>query len=87
MVDWRTSVVDELALRAHRKLINSSERASDLPAGLSAVDWSCFAQAWRDSYVAFTRSFGSSRDASKSVDGHHRDRLVALLRDWGLKGL
>lgn len=98
VVDWRTSVVDELSLRAHRKLLASSDPGHEhsLPpdvasrlAAAAADDstWPGFAQAWRDSYSAFTASFDPSRDAWKSIDSHHRDSLVALLHDWGLDGL
>ncbi|KAM4057624.1 haloacid dehalogenase-like hydrolase [Hirsutella rhossiliensis] len=91
VVDWRTSVVDELSLRAHRKLLDQHSPPPDLALRLTAAaaddTWSRFAQAWRDSYSAFTASFDPSRDAWKSIDRHHRDSLVALLRDWGFDGL
>ncbi|PNY23666.1 Uncharacterized protein TCAP_06391 [Tolypocladium capitatum] len=89
VVDWRTSVTEELALRAHRK-----RAAADLPPPLRSSlerlaheDWARFAQAWRDSYGAFTRSFDPSRDAWKTVDEHYGDSLANLLRVWGLDAL
>ncbi|KND91529.1 hypothetical protein TOPH_03617 [Tolypocladium ophioglossoides CBS 100239] len=89
VVDWRTSVTEELALRAHRK-----HAATDLSPtlrsrleGLTPDDWARFAQAWRDSYGAFTRSFDPARDVWKTIDAHHRDSLADLLRGWGLDGL
>lgn len=88
-VDWRTSITEELALRAHRK-----HAAPDLPPALrsrlerlSADDWARFAQAWHESYGAFTHSFDPARDAWRTVDEHHRDSLADLLRGWGLDGL
>ncbi|KJZ76336.1 hypothetical protein HIM_04418 [Hirsutella minnesotensis 3608] len=89
VVDWRTSVVDELALRAHRKLA-APDTSPELRARLEALaagddgGWPRFAQAWRKSYAAFTRSFDPSRDAWRTVDQHHRESLAVLLREWGL---
>ncbi|KAF4511914.1 hypothetical protein G6O67_001113 [Ophiocordyceps sinensis] len=91
VVDWRTSVVDELSLRAHRKLCAPSSLPPDLASRLEAAaednTWHRFAQAWRDSYKVFTASFDPSRDTWKSIDRHHRDSLAALLREWGFDGL
>ncbi|RFU72893.1 haloacid dehalogenase, type ii [Trichoderma arundinaceum] len=90
VVDWRSSVTDELSLRTFRKL--SSEGVL-LPAlktrleSLSQADWDRFIQEWRDSYIAFTRSFNPETDAWKSIDQHHRDSLVELLQKWDLEGL
>ncbi|PHH82769.1 hypothetical protein CDD82_4843 [Ophiocordyceps australis] len=82
VVDWRTSVVDELVLRAHRKAV-----AADTPTAtcerLRTADWARFAQQWRDAYSVFTRSFERGRDAWKSVDDHHRESLAAILAEWG----
>ncbi|KYK60427.1 hypothetical protein DCS_01564 [Drechmeria coniospora] len=88
VVDWRTSVTDELILRAHRKL--SSHLAPPLQSRLAsrtADDWARFAQAWRDSYRAFTLAYNPHADAWKTVDAHHLDSLVALLRSEGLDGI
>ncbi|PHH66954.1 hypothetical protein CDD81_5306 [Ophiocordyceps australis] len=82
VVDWRTSVVEELELRAHRKAL-----ACDTPAAtrerLTSCDWARFAQQWRDAYGVFTRSFERGRDAWKSVDEHHRQSLANMLAEWG----
>ncbi|KAH6609493.1 haloacid dehalogenase [Trichoderma cornu-damae] len=89
VVDWRSSVTDEISLRTFRKL--SSDGL--VPAlktrleGLGQPDWDRFIQEWRDSYIAFTRRFDPKTDAWKSVDQHHRDSLVELLEKWDLKGL
>lgn len=92
VVDWRTSVVDELTLRAHRKVTapaDSSTLTQALRSKLetSPPDWAKFAQAWRDSYGQFTKGFNAERDEWKTVDEHHRESLVSLLNDWGLEGL
>ncbi|KAH8169182.1 haloacid dehalogenase-like hydrolase domain-containing protein [Sarocladium implicatum] len=90
VVDWRTSVIDELTLRAHRKLTSP---ASNLSPSLrtkledSPPDWARFAQAWRDSYGAFTKGFDAERDEWKTVDEHHRESLVRLLREYDLEGM
>lgn len=75
-------------LRAYRKL------SSDLPnvlkerlENLKEDDWGRFAQDWRDTYVHFVKSFNPETDAWKTIDEHHRDSLVELLEEWGLKDL
>ncbi len=88
IVDWRSSVTEELHLRAHRKL--SADISPELKSrleGLTEEDWGRFAQAWRDTYSVFTTSFNPERDAWKSVDEHHLDSLIQLLAEWGLEGL
>ncbi|KJK75980.1 hypothetical protein H634G_08736 [Metarhizium anisopliae BRIP 53293] len=87
-VDWRSSVTEELALRAHRKRSSNPPPAlKDRLDGLSEDDWGRFAQAWRDTYVRFVGSFDPEQDAWKTIDEHHRDSLVELLETWGLGGL
>ncbi|CAH0053056.1 unnamed protein product [Clonostachys solani] len=88
VVDWRTSVIDELNLRAFRKL--SSDLSPELKSNLTVLteaDWGRFAEQWRKSYGRFTGSFNASTDAWKTVDQHHRDSLEELLTAWGLDGL
>lgn len=88
VVDWRSSVTEELYLRAFRKL--SSDLSSDLRARLTPLteaDWARFAQLWRDTYARFTRSFDPVKDKWKTVDEHHRDSLRDLLAEWSLAGL
>lgn len=89
VVDWRTSVVEELTLRAFRKRSSAtiSQDLKDRVAGFSDDDWGNFAQEWRDSYKTFVRAFNPERDAWKSIDDHHYDSLVELLRTHGLDGL
>ncbi|KAG9254551.1 HAD-like domain-containing protein [Emericellopsis atlantica] len=86
VVNWRLSVVDELSLRAHRKL-NSLPDDAPLRDRLSPMDWSHFAQQWRDTYGRFTKGYDPERDTWKSVDQHHRDSLVELLREYRLEDL
>ncbi|KAI6784398.1 haloacid dehalogenase type II [Emericellopsis cladophorae] len=86
VVNWRLSVVDELSLRAHRKL-NSLPDDAPLRDRLSSVDWSRFAQQWRDAYGRFTQGYDPARDTWKSVDEHHRDSLVELLGEYRLEDL
>ncbi|KAF4995772.1 hypothetical protein FDECE_12690 [Fusarium decemcellulare] len=88
VVDWRSSVVEELYLRAFRKL------SSDLPQhlksrieSLTEEDWGRFAQEWRRSYGAFTKNFDPEKDTWKNIDQHHHDSLVDLLKAWNLTGL
>ncbi|KAF4126265.1 2-haloacid dehalogenase [Geosmithia morbida] len=95
VVDWRSSVTDELCVRAHRKLTRSSS-SSETPLPASAKSrlesvgedgWGRFAQEWRDSYGRFTRGFDPSTDPWKTIDEHHHDSLVSLLAGWGLADL
>ncbi|KAG6006372.1 hypothetical protein E4U21_007103 [Claviceps maximensis] len=92
-VDWRTSVQEELVLRAHRK--QSSDTTSDaLKKRLRTMteqDWSGFAQEWRNSYLEFVRGFDAA-DAYvgttwKTIDEHHLESLVRLLDAWALHDL
>ncbi|KID87779.1 haloacid dehalogenase, type II [Metarhizium guizhouense ARSEF 977] len=87
-VDWRSSVTEELALRAHRKRSSNPPPAlKDRLDRLSEDDWGRFAQAWRDTYVRFVGSFNPEQHAWKTIDEHHRDSLVELLETWGLGAL
>ncbi|RMJ04884.1 hypothetical protein CDV36_014451 [Fusarium kuroshium] len=88
VVDWRSSVTEELTLRAYRKL------SSDLPQPLKTRleelkedDWGRFAQEWRNSYSKFTLGYDQKKDSWKSIDQHHHDSLVDLLESWNLTGL
>ncbi|KAF5019066.1 hypothetical protein F66182_8931 [Fusarium sp. NRRL 66182] len=88
VVDWRSSVTEELALRAFRKC--SSDLEQDLKVhveSLTEQDWGRFAQEWRDSYGKFTSGFNPDKHAWKSIDQHHHDSLVELLNTWGLTDL
>lgn len=88
IVDWRSSVTEELYLRAFRK--QSSQISADLKSRLEALgeeDWGRFAQEWRSSYGIFTKGFDPEKDTWKSVDQHHLDSLVELLRKWHLEDL
>ena len=90
VVNWRASVVEELTLRAHRKLHSAHPAAADVKSRLESLtvqDWGRFAQEWRDSYKAFTTSFDPDKDDWKTIDAHHRDSLVALLEAWDLEEL
>ncbi|KAK2681117.1 HAD hydrolase, subfamily IA [Fusarium oxysporum f. sp. vasinfectum] len=71
VVNWRSSVTDELTLRAYRK--TSSGLNQDVKARvqkLTEEDWGRFAQEWRNSYGE-----------------HHHDSLVELLKAWDLADL
>ncbi|WQF88957.1 Putative HAD hydrolase, subfamily IA, HAD superfamily [Colletotrichum destructivum] len=91
VVDWRTSVVEELASRARAKLSSTQSPPPALAAeerdGLAVADWGRFAQEWRDSYKRFTLGYVAGETPWKDVDAHHRESLAALLRAWGLGGV
>ncbi|EFQ28258.1 haloacid dehalogenase [Colletotrichum graminicola] len=87
VVDWRTSVIEELASRARARLSGSPALAAEDRDRLAAADWGRFAQEWRDSYKSFTRDHDPGSAPWKDVDAHHYDSLVALLAAWGLGGV
>ncbi|RGP81696.1 haloacid type ii [Fusarium longipes] len=87
-VDWRSTVTEELTLRAFRK--TSSDIDQDLKAriqNLTEEDWGRFAQEWRKSYGKFTQGFDPEKHTWKTIDQHHYDSLVELLKAWNLSGL
>ncbi|KAM0552491.1 hypothetical protein ACHAPJ_007819 [Fusarium lateritium] len=88
VVNWRSSVTEELTLRAFRK--RSSNLDQDLRTRIESLteeDWGRFAQEWRNSYGKFTTGFDPAKDTWKSIDQHHYDSLVELLEAWNLTGL
>ncbi|XXH03405.1 RAS2 protein [Hypoxylon texense] len=92
VVDWRSSVQEELAQRAREKI--ASPTFSSLPepsrtrlAAMTDDDWAAFAQEWRVTYYEFTRDFVPGQSAWKDIDAHHYDSLHELLRKWGLAGV
>ncbi|KAF7552371.1 hypothetical protein G7046_g7423 [Stylonectria norvegica] len=87
-VDWRSTVTEELKLRAHRKL--SSDLPIELKTRVTALtedDWSRFAHEWHGSYGAFTRSFKPGESVWKTVDEHFHESLISMLESWGLTGV
>jgi 2-haloacid dehalogenase len=47
-----------------------------------------FAQEWRNTYKQFCKSIAADPTLPwKSVDDHHYDALIELLRAWSLEGL
>lgn len=88
VVDWRSSVTEELYLRAFRK--HSADLPADLKEKLERLteeDWGRFAHAWHGTYGEFTKGFDATRDEWKTVDEHYRDSLRELLSTWGFAGL
>ncbi|KAF4439847.1 hypothetical protein F53441_12470 [Fusarium austroafricanum] len=88
VVNWRSSVTEELTIRAYRK--TSSDLNQDLKTrvqNLTEDDWGRFAQEWRNSYGKFTSGFDPEKHAWKTIDQHHHDSLVELLKAWDLADL
>ena len=87
MVDWRSTVTNHLAARAYETLNSpSSSLSGDLRFQCAATSWPAFAQAWRDSYMEFTRNHDPT-SIFISVDQHHHDSLVQLLKDNNISEL
>ena len=88
VVDWRSTVTSFLTKTAEDTL-NSS--AASLPSivrtAASSIEWGELAWQWRKSYYAFTRSYDPSSGVFKSVDQHHLEALIDLLRKNQLDGL
>ncbi|KAF2970284.1 hypothetical protein GQX73_g3317 [Xylaria multiplex] len=92
VVDWRSTVHDELTKRARDKI--ASRTFEELPEslqsrlkGVSGEDWAAFAQEWRDSYGEFTWNFVPGKMEWKDIDTHHYDSLKELLDKWGMRGV
>ncbi|RWA09030.1 hypothetical protein EKO27_g6073 [Xylaria grammica] len=92
VVDWRSTVHDELIKRARDKIM--SRAFQELPEPLqrrlksiSDEDWGTFAQEWRASYGEFTWTFVPGETEWKDIDTHHYDSLRALLDKWGVTGV
>jgi 2-haloacid dehalogenase len=91
-VDWRSTVTKALLQSSKETLAanHTSDNGIALrnAANMIDQDWGCFAQQWRDTYKTFVKSIASdSSIAWKSVDEHHYDSLIALMRDWSIDGL
>lgn len=74
VVDWRTSVSKDLAAFAASK-------------GITGIDWLAFAVAWRKLYQPGMEEVRSGRRAFTILDALHRESLVRLIGEFGLKGL
>jgi 2-haloacid dehalogenase len=99
-VNWRKSVVDGLGA-ACREALTSANSSNIPPATRAAAEsmdeakWSKVAQDWRDSYSKFTRSLSGidnnweppPASEFKTVDEHHMDALVEILRSLNLEHL
>jgi 2-haloacid dehalogenase len=70
LVDWRTSIARETA-------------ALLSPAGI-ALDWTAFADAWRDQYQPAMDEVRSGRLPFGKLDALHRRNLDIVLRDFAL---
>ncbi|KAK5092344.1 hypothetical protein LTR70_003969 [Exophiala xenobiotica] len=88
VVDWRSTVTDHLVKTADETL---NSPAASIPSAVrtaaASVDWGDLAAQWRRSYYHFTRSYDPSQGGFKSVDQHHLEALIRLLRDNNLEGL
>lgn len=92
VVDWRSSVQEELARRAKEKIASPTFGALPEPSrarleAMTDADWAAFAQEWRTTYHVFTQGFVPGKSAWKDIDTHHYDALHELLRKWGLTGV
>ncbi|KAI1760432.1 haloacid dehalogenase [Hypoxylon sp. FL1150] len=92
VVDWRSSVQEELARRAGEKIASPTLGSLPSPArarleALTDADWARFAEEWRTTYYVFTQAFVPGKSAWKDIDAHHYDALQELLRGWGLAGV
>ncbi|KAM0382075.1 hypothetical protein ACHAPY_004058 [Fusarium culmorum] len=87
-VNWRSTVTEELTLRAFRK--TTSDLDPNLKARIEKLteeDWGRFAQQWRRSYGKFTHGFDPEKHTWKTIDEHHYDSLLQLMVAWDLTEL
>ncbi|KAI0838724.1 haloacid dehalogenase [Hypoxylon sp. FL0890] len=92
VVDYRSTVHQELVKRARRKIESPTFDTLPEPSrtrlkAMTDEDWAKFGQEWRISYYEFTRSFVPGKTAWKDIDTHHYDALHELLHKWGLTGI
>ncbi|KAJ9653893.1 hypothetical protein H2198_007002 [Neophaeococcomyces mojaviensis] len=88
VVDWRSTVTNFLTKTAEDTLNSpSASIPSTVRTAAASVDWAEFAWQWRLSYYHFTRSYDPSSGNFKSVDQHHCEALVDLMRKNNLEGL
>ncbi|KAJ6070732.1 hypothetical protein N7467_012051 [Penicillium canescens] len=90
-VDWRSSVVGTLRKHTDAALERLGDSLSpDLRVRVAQADWPAFAEAWRLTYVKFTRGYPHSGDGQppfKTVDQHYYESLVKMLEQHGFDGL
>ncbi|KAF1984357.1 haloacid dehalogenase [Aulographum hederae CBS 113979] len=91
-VDWRTTVTHALHDSCQKCLSSPNHTLSpDLQSQcqkMTLEDWGRFAQEWRNTYKAFTRSYGGKKDIPfKNIDEHHFDSLNDLISKHGIQGL
>ncbi|KAI1745084.1 haloacid dehalogenase [Xylaria scruposa] len=92
VVDWRTTVNEELIKRARNKI--DTPAFNELPEslqsrfkGIGDENWGVFAEEWRDSYGEFTWTFIPGEMEWKDIDQHHYDSLKELLQKWEVEGV
>jgi 2-haloacid dehalogenase len=93
-VNWRHSITHGL-YSACLSTLGSSTRSippsvRTLAEKMTQAEWGQFAQQWRNSYKVFTKSFSGSEPNSgafQTVDEHHYESLLQLLREWKLEDL
>jgi 2-haloacid dehalogenase len=91
-VDWRSTVTAALIKSCKETLSSSSETVDDITlhnaSKLSDQDWGRFAQEWRDTYEKFVKSIAFDSSIKwKTVDEHHHDSLVDLMKAWSIESL
>ena len=74
VVDWRTSVANDLAAFARGK-------------GIDGVDWTAFAVEWRKLYQPSMEEVRSGRRAWTILDVLHRESLEKVAEKFGVRGL
>ncbi|KAI0856435.1 haloacid dehalogenase [Xylaria cubensis] len=92
VVDWRTTVNEELIKRARNKIESPAFNELSEPLrlrfkGISDEDWGIFAQEWRNSYGEFTWTFVPGEMEWKDIDQHHYDSMKELLQKWEVEGV
>lgn len=88
VVDWRSTVTNFLSKTAQETLNSASTSIpSTVRAAAATIDWGEFAWQWRRSYYHFTTQYDPASGNFKSVDQHHLEALIKLLRENQLEGL
>jgi 2-haloacid dehalogenase len=73
VVDWRTSLIDELTAFGKARQIEA--------------DWTALVDAWRGEYIPSMRRVAKGEEPWTTLDNLHRTSLDKLVAEQGIKGL
>lgn len=88
VVDWRGTVTNFLTTTAHSTLNSpTASIPSTVRTAAASISWPDFAQKWRNTYYHYTRTFNPDTMKFKTIDQHHLESLLLLMKDHNIEGL